>query len=281
MRILITNDDSYKAKGVNVLAQILKPFGEVLMIAPKYVQSGMGMAVNLKREPVGLKDLGIQDGVHKMYFNGTPAACVKIGINYLCWKPDVIVSGINHGSNACAAMLYSGTLGATAEGAVNGIPSIGVSLDSFDPDADFSAVQEHFPAIFQKLMENYQIDVTAAPCHRVHGIYYNVNFPSGEVKGVRVGIQGRGRWIKEWSDYVEEAYLEKHPEGFSPAMQKALAELEEGEKAVVIGGEYEDDPNNDGTMADHRLNMDGYISVVPHNIDCTDYEEAARLQTIF
>ena len=140
MRILITNDDGYQAKGIKVLAEIMKQFGEVTVIAPKSHQSGMSMAVSLGFKQIAHKDLG--NGWH--YVDATPASCVKFGLNtmFLNDFPDVVVSGINHGSNASTASCYSGTLGAAAEGALNGIPAIGVSLDSLRPDADFSGVKE-------------------------------------------------------------------------------------------------------------------------------------------
>ena len=142
MRILITNDDGYQAKGIKVLADIMTKFGDVTVIAPKTHQSGMSMAVSLGFKQISHKNLG--NGWH--YVDATPASCIKFGLNILFEGnyPDVIVSGINHGSNAATASCYSGTLGAAAEGALNGIPAIGVSLDSLRPDADFSAIELFF-----------------------------------------------------------------------------------------------------------------------------------------
>ena len=116
MRILITNDDGYQAKGIKVLADIMKEFGEVTVIAPKTHQSGMSMAVSLGFKQIAHKDLG--KGWH--YVDATPASCVKFGLNtmFLDNYPDVVVSGINHGSNASTASCYSGTLGAAEEAAL-------------------------------------------------------------------------------------------------------------------------------------------------------------------
>jgi 5'-nucleotidase len=118
MRILITNDDGYQAKGLKVLVEIMKQFGEVTVIAPKKHQSGMSMAVSIGFKQIAHKDLG--EGWH--YVDATPASCVKYGLNtiFLNEFPDVVVSGINHGSNASTASCYSGTLGAAAEAALNG-----------------------------------------------------------------------------------------------------------------------------------------------------------------
>ena len=151
MRILITNDDGYQAKGIQVLANIMKKYGEVTVIAPKTHQSGMSMAVSLGFKQIAHKDLG--NGWH--YVDATPASCVKFGLNtiFLNQFPDVVVSGINHGSNASTASCYSGTLGAAAEAALNGIPAIGVSLDDFHVDADFTAIEKYFGNIFEKVCD--------------------------------------------------------------------------------------------------------------------------------
>ena len=271
MRILITNDDGYQAKGIKVLADIMKKFGDVTVIAPKHHQSGMSMAVSFGFKQIAHKDLG--NGWH--YLDATPASCVKFGLNtmFLDYFPDVVVSGINHGSNAASAICYSGTLGAAAEAALNGIPAIGVSLCTLHPDADFGAIEKYFGDIFTKLMADY-------PENR--GVYYNVNFPyipADQIKGVRTGIQGLGRWIKEFTEWDTDYYAKY---GITPEMlgQKSIPTVEEGEELYMMVGEFEDDPRNPEN-ADHRLVEEGYISVVAHNIDCTDYKETERLNTIF
>ncbi len=269
MRILITNDDGFEAKGIKVLAEIMSRFGEVTVIAPKKHQSGMSMAVSLGFKQIAHKDLG--NGWH--YVDATPASCVKFGLNtmFLDNFPDVVVSGINHGSNAATASCYSGTLGAAEEAALNGIPAIGVSLDTLHPDADFSAVSEYFGDIFNKLMKNYPDK---------YGVYYNVNFPNipkEQIRGVRVGSQGIGRWIKEFKEW-DLSHYEKY--GITPELlgQKSTPEIEEGEDLYMMVGEFMNDPRNPAD-ADHLLMEQGYISVVAHNVDCTDYQEVARLRT--
>lgn len=271
MRILITNDDGYQAKGIKVLANIMKKFGEVTVIAPKHHQSGMSMAVSFGFKQIAYKNLG--DGWH--YVDATPASCVKFGLNTIFADnfPDVVVSGINHGSNAASAVCYSGTLGAAGEAALNGIPAIGVSLCDLHSDADFSAIEKYFGDIFEKLMKNYPSK---------YGVYYNVNFPAikpEDIKGVKVGRQGMGRWIKEFQEW-DVKYYEKF--GFTPEMlgQKSIPSIEEGEELYMMVGEFIDDDRNT-PEADHRLLEDGYISIVAHNIDCTDYEETERLKQNF
>ncbi len=270
MRILITNDDGFEAKGIKVLAEIMSRFGEVTVIAPKKHQSGMSMAVSLGFKQIAHKDLG--NGWH--YVDATPASCVKFGLNtmFLGNFPDVVVSGINHGSNAATASCYSGTLGAAEEAALNGIPAIGVSLDTLNPNADFSAVEKYFGDIFTDLMKDYPTR---------YGVYYNVNFPDipkEEIKGVRVGSQGIGRWIKEFKEWDIEHYAKF---GITPEMlgQSSNPVLEEGEDLYMMVGEFIDDDRNPAD-ADHLLMTQGYISVVAHNVNCTDYQEVERLRTM-
>lgn len=271
MRILITNDDGYQAKGIQVLAGIMKKYGEVTVIAPKTHQSGMSMAVSLGFKQIAHKDLG--EGWH--YVDATPASCIKFGLNtmFLDNFPDVVVSGINHGSNASNASCYSGTLGAAEEAALNGIPAIGVSLDSLHPDADFSGVEKYFGEIFEKLMANLPSEQ--------YGIYYNVNFPdipADQIKGFKVGYQGKGRWIREFKEWDVKHYAKY---GLTPEMlgQSSNPVLEEGEDLYMMVGDFEDDPRNTAE-ADHLLVQNGYVSVVAHNVDCTDYEETERLKQL-
>ena len=205
MEILVTNDDGYRAKGIKVLTEIMRQFGRVTVIAPKHHQSGMSMAASLGLKQIAYKKLsseeierdtytlprhasgeacipgtdggqGMTEPAEWSYLDATPASCVKFGFNtcFLDRMPDVVVSGINHGSNATTASCYSGTLGAAAEAALNGVPAIGVSLETLDPDADFSAVEKYFPGIFRMLTDN-------PPAKK--GIYYNINFPGQRKMG--------------------------------------------------------------------------------------------------
>lgn len=271
MNILITNDDGYSAKGIHVLAEIMCQFGNVTVIAPKKHQSGMSMAVSLGLKQIAYKDLPEEKPGTWAYLDATPASCVKYGLNvpFLEKFPDVVVSGINHGSNAASAACYSGTLGAAEEAALNGIHAIGVSLDTINPEADFSAVRKFFPDIFRKLMEN----MTSDP-----GIFYNVNFPNipaEQIKGIRVGHQGMGRWIREFREWDPSIYKKY---GITPEDlgQSSSPKLESGEKLYMMVGDFLDDDRND-SRADHRIMNDGYISIVPDNLDSTDYEEVERL----
>lgn len=272
MDILITNDDGINAKGIKVLAETMRQFGRVTVIAPKTHQSGMSMALSMGLKPIAYKKVSEQDGISWSYLDATPASCVKFGIGRIFTDklPDVVVSGINHGSNAASASCYSGTLGAAEEAALNGIPAIGVSLDCFSQNADFSAVKELFPDIFRKLMSNLP---------EKYGIFYNINFPDipkDKIKGIKVGYQGKGKWIREFREWDKSFFEEKN---LSPEMfgNSSRIQAEEGEEIYVMVGEFVDDKRNT-SEADHRIMGDGYISIVAHNLDTTDYDECDKLR---
>lgn len=291
MEILITNDDGYQAKRIKILTEIMSQFGRLTVIAPKKHQSGMSMAVSLGLRQIAYKRLSRQETEAKTwntgkscsaaygntawsYLDATPASCVKFGLN-TCFSdrfPDIVVSGINHGSNASTASCYSGTLGAAEEAALNGIPAIGVSLDSMDPDADFSAVEMFFPDIFRTIIANLP---------ERKGIYYNVNFPNipaSQIKGIRVGVQGKGRWIKEFRHW-DPTIMKKF--GITPESlgQSSTPYAEDGEELYMMVGDYLDDPGNP-EFADHRIMQQKYISIVAHNLDTTDYNETERMRSL-
>lgn len=268
----MTNDDGYTAKGIRTLAEIMTAFGQVHVVAPKKHESGMAMAVSLGLKQLACKDFGEDEaGVHWTYLDATPASCVKFGLNYPAFgsRPDIVLSGINHGSNATTGALYSGTLGATAEAALNGIPAIGVSLATSNPDADFSAVREFFPRVFRTLTS-----FTPVP----FGTYFNVNFPNlpaPQIKGIRVTVMGMGHWEKEFEDW-DPTRLEHL--GITPELlgQSSVANALEGEKLYMMMGHYVDGENNH-RRADHHLLKEGYITITAHKIDSTDRDTFTRM----
>ncbi len=275
LNILLTNDDGYQAGGIHALADIMRQFGRITAVAPKFHQSGMSMAVSMGGRAIAYKDLPEKDGVRWSYLDATPASCVKYGLDEIFWpgKPDVVVCGINHGSNAATAANYSGTLGAAEEAALNGILGIGVSLDTMSLDADFSVVHEYLPGIFRKLWEHR---------HPSSGIYYNVNFPNipaSAVKGVRVGHQGLGHWEKEFKPWDAEMFAKRgvRPEDLG---HTSFPKAEEGERLYMMVGEFKDDSPADDILADHHILADGYISIVAHNINSSDHGEIARLNSL-
>lgn len=270
MNILITNDDGYTSKGIKTLARIMRPFGNVTVIAPKEHQSGMGMAVSIGLKQIRYKDLGTDaDGIEWAWLDATPASCVKYGINFMDPQPDVVVSGINHGHNASSAACYSGTLGAAEEAALCGIPAFGVSLDSLHRDADFTCVEKYLPDLFSRLM---------AGLPDRYGIFYNINFPdlpADVIRGIRVGHQAKGKWIKEFKEWDPKIYerMGVTPESLG---QSSNPVLEEGEKLFMMVGQYVDDDEN-RRDADLRLIEQGFISITSDNLDKTDYIENKRL----
>ncbi len=285
MNIIVTNDDGYQAKGIRELAKIMRQFGSVTVIAPKTHQSGMSMAVSLGFKAIRYKEVHQEPGLTVAYLDATPASCVKYALDSEVsgWPgPDVVISGINHGSNAASASCYSGTLGAAQEAALCGIPAIGVSLSSMNPDADFSAVRKYFPEIFRRIMEaeTEQGERKTGRDSR-YGIYYNVNFPdipAERIRGIRTGYQGKGHWVKEFVDW-DPSFYSRH--GITPEMlgQESSPVCEEGERLYMMVGTFVDDPGNDH-RADHHIMQDGYISIVAHNIDTTDYKEVQRLASL-
>ena len=253
LQILVTNDDSYLSKGIQTVSDILSQYGNVTVVAPKEVQSGMSAALTLTR-PLRLakeweKETSNGNYIRVYSFTGTPADCVKIAMNefFLEKKPDLLISGINHGSNASVASVYSGTLGATAEGTIYGVPSIGLSIDTHNPDADFSGVEKYLPQILENFLAN--------PPQK--GVYLNINFPKGgveSIKGIRFAKQGDGMWIKEFDKRTDP----------------------HGREYYWMTGHFLDTETD--PAGDHRVVGDGYISIVPHNIDTTNYQEMERLK---
>ena len=263
MRILISNDDGYKAQGIHVLARLMAQFGQVTVVAPKFHQSAMSTAVSLGAKQLAYKDLPEEGPGAWTYLDATPASCVKFGLQfkYEARNPDLVVCGINHGYNASTAANYSATLGATEEAAINGLPSIGVSIADFAPQCDFSAVEALFPRIVKILWENWPKDVW--------GLYYNVNFPAlplSQIKGVRMASMGKGHWIKEFEPWAEEK-LGDLTDSFLWRHQRV--ELEEGEKAVFMRGDFVNDDAS--PAADHLQMQDGWVTIVPCSADLTNY----------
>ncbi|MBO4434455.1 MAG: 5'/3'-nucleotidase SurE [Bacteroidales bacterium] len=274
MKILISNDDGYQAVGIHTLAAIMQAFGEITVVAPKVHQSAMSMAVSLGHKRLAYKPLPQEGPGSWHYLDATPASCVKFGLEYFYEhrNPDLVVCGINHGTNSSTAANYSATLGATEEGALNGCKAIGVSLCNFSPDADFSVVEKRLPGIIRMLLDNW-------PEGR-YGLFYNINFPDlpdSEVKGVKFTRQGRGHWVKEFQEWDSGRLDHYSPVSFFGS-RSDLPPLEEGEKGYMMIGDFVDD-ETDGVAegADHSLNEEGWITITPCLLDRTDYAELERL----
>lgn len=251
--ILVTNDDGFRARGIHVLAQLLRGYGNVTVVAPAEPQSGRSVSLTLDKPLMIERPLqeAAADGLGSLRvytLSGTPADCAKLGINLFLHegkRPDLLASGINHGSNASAASIYSGTLGAAVEGALYGIPSLGFSLDAHDESADLDGVLRYAPRIVDRVLAD------GLPPQ----VYLNVNFPAvpaDEIRGIRLARQGAGRWVREFDHRT----------------------TRRGRHYFWMVGEFTDleDPARETDFpADHHLLDAGYIAVVPHRVDTTDY----------
>jgi 5'-nucleotidase len=191
--ILVSNDDGITSKGIRTLVNVVKEIGDVIVVAPDGPQSGMGHAITVG-ETLRLEESTIFDGVRAYECSGTPADCVKIARHFVLKdhrEPDVIVSGINHGSNTSISVLYSGTMSAAIEGAIEGTPAIGFSLCDYSHQADFSHVEEYVRKITLQVLEKGLPKGTAL----------NVNFPPKQnesIKGIRVCRQANAKWVEDF-----------------------------------------------------------------------------------
>lgn len=239
--ILVTNDDGITAPGIRHLVEFMNELGEVVVVAPNSPQSGKGHAITIN-STLTFEEINL-DGSQKDYsLSGTPVDCVKFALDkILTRKPDIVVSGINHGANSSINVIYSGTMSAAVEAGVEGLQAIGFSLLDFSWDADFTQAKEHIQRIVKKILQN--------PLPK--GIVLNVNIPKlpkNEIKGIRVCKQADAKW--------EESFDER----INP----------HGKKYFWLTGYF----NNMDTSenADEVALANGYISVVPVKFDLTAYE---------
>ena len=194
--ILISNDDGYEAKGVNELASWLTKFGEVVAVCPDGPRSGQSMAITVN-QPLFIKFIKEENGVKWYRTSGTPVDCVKLSMHVVLEgrRPDLVVAGINHGSNAAINVLYSGTMGAAFEGCAFGIPSIGFSLTDHSPDADFSICRPFVEKLVGDVLKN------GLP----EGVCLNVNIPNITTppKEMRLVRACKGYWNDEYKKYTD------------------------------------------------------------------------------
>jgi len=194
--ILVVNDDGITAPGIKVLLEVAQEIGEVVVVAPDSPQSGMGHAITIGK-PLRLDKIDIYKGVEMYKCSGTPVDCVKLAVNKIFKgkKPDLCVSGINHGLNYSINVLYSGTMSAAVEGAIEGIPAIGFSLDDFAHQADFEHTRRYVKIIMEQVLKN------GLPKNTL----LNVNFPhkSNPIKGIKVCRQANAKWFEEFDERVD------------------------------------------------------------------------------
>lgn len=244
MNIVVVNDDGWGTAGIRMLAKEMTKMGHVTVIAPNGPRSGYGACISVTT-PIYVKRIEEHDlnGAEVFVTNGTPADCVKIAREVLLRNQsiDLLVSGINHGSNAAINVIYSGTMGACLVAAEKGIPAIGWSINSHLPDADLHWLQPFIREVTQHLIED-----GIAP-----GTCYNINAPLGEIEGIRWTRQCRGHWANELVAIEDEL-----PEG-----------VQSGWK---LAGEFvNDEPEAQDTdiwAMDHQL-----LAITPITTDMTDY----------
>jgi 5'-nucleotidase len=190
--ILVSNDDGITSNGIRTLVNIVKDLGEVVVVAPDSPQSGMGHAITVGNT-LRLEETNIFGDIKAFECSGTPADCVKIAKHFVLKErqPDLVVSGINHGSNTSISVLYSGTMSAAIEAAIDGMPAIGFSLADYSWNADFSHTHEYVKSIVEQVLKK------GIP----KGVALNVNFPpkrNENIKGVKVCRQARAKWEEQF-----------------------------------------------------------------------------------
>ncbi|WP_456376397.1 5'/3'-nucleotidase SurE [Lutibacter sp.] len=192
--ILVINDDGITAPGIRVLISVMNEIGNVVVVAPDSPQSGMGHAVTID-DTLYCNEIKIDDGPQREYkSSGTPADCVKMAVSEILErKPDLCVSGINHGSNSSINVIYSGTMSAAVEAGVEGIPAIGFSLLDYSLNADFEPLRAYVKKISLNVLNNGLPD----------GVVLNVNFPKSKTfKGIKICRQARANWVEEFDKRV-------------------------------------------------------------------------------
>ena len=192
--ILVSNDDGITSRGIRLLAECMKEIGEVVVVAPDSPQSAMGHAITIGNT-LRLDETEIFDGIKAYECSGTPADCVKLAKHHILKdrQPDLVVSGVNHGSNTSVSVLYSGTMSAAIEAAMEGLPAIGFSLCDYSHDAEL----EH--------MRDWIIELTKQALEKgiPPGVALNINFPpkrNEKIKGVKVCRQATARWQEEFDE---------------------------------------------------------------------------------
>ncbi len=246
--ILVTNDDGYDAPGIQHLTDVAREFGDVFLIGPMSGQSAMSHAVTL-HQPLRLKEISIEDGLTVVACSGTPADCVKIGLNQLLSrKPDLIVSGINHGSNSSVSLFYSGTVAAAIEGCMNGIPSVAFSVDDHSKNADFRLAVKYARSIIAETLKN---GLPSRTC-------LNVNFPKippEECEGIKVCRQTMGVWKEEFDHRVDP----------------------QGKEYFWLTGYFHNEESNE-TDTDDWVVQHNMAAIVPIKVDITDYQALKALE---
>ena len=237
--ILVTNDDGINAPGIRTLISVVKDIGDVIVVAPDSPQSGMGHAITINSTLHSSRITPKNSEIIEYSCSGTPADCVKLAINELMpRKPDLCVSGINHGSNSSINVIYSGTMSAAIEAGIEGVPAIGFSLLDYSWNADFSQSKDFIRNITLNALNN------GIP----KGVVLNVNIPAvkkSDVKGVKICRQAKAYWVEEFDK-------RKNPLG---------------QEYYWLTGKFVN--KDQGEDTDEWALKNNYISIVPVEFDLT------------
>ena len=247
--ILVTNDDGITAPGIRALISVMSEIGTVVVVAPDKPQSAMGHAITLN-STLFINKVSLENAIVTEYScSGTPVDCVKLAVNEILHrKPDLCVSGINHGSNSSINVIYSGTMSAAVEAGIEGIPAIGFSLLDYDWNADFDAIKSSIRKITLEVLEKGMPE----------NVVFNVNFPKlkeNEIKGIKICRQAKAIW------------MEKFDKRITP----------QGKDYYWLTGEFVNQDKGEDT--DEWALENGYISVVPVQFDLTAHHTIQQLNT--
>jgi len=247
--ILVTNDDGITAPGIRTLISVMKDIGDVVVVAPDSPQSAMGHAITIN-STLHVEQVKIDDGSQKEYScSGTPADCVKLAVReVLKRKPDLCVSGINHGSNSSINVIYSGTMSAALEAGIEGIPAIGFSLLDYNWSANFEHCKSFVKTIATNVLEN------GLP----NGVVLNVNIPNvtkETIKGIKICRQAKANWEEEFDKRTNPM----------------------GRDYYWLTGKFVN--MDSGKDTDEWALKKNYISVVPVQFDLTAHHAIEQLNT--
>ena len=245
--ILITNDDGITAPGIRNLVDAVKGLGQVVVVAPDKPQSGMGHAITIG-VPLRLNKVDIYGDTEAWQTSGTPVDCVKLAVDKILHrKPDICLSGINHGANHSINVIYSGTMSAAMEASIESIPSVGFSLLDYRYEADFTAAKYYVHKIVESLL------ATKMDKH----LLLNVNIPAvplEEIKGMKVCRQAYAKYEEDFNERIDP----------------------QGKKYYWLTGEFVNFDKGDDT--DVWALQHNYVSVVPVQFDLTNYELKRELE---
>ena len=248
--ILVTNDDGITAPGIRKLVEFMNEIGEVVVVAPDSPQSGKGHAITIN-STLMVEEIKMEGVQRDFACSGTPVDCVKLALDkVLPRRPDLVVSGINHGANSSINVIYSGTMSAAVEAGVEGIPAIGFSLLDFSFEADFDQAKDFIQEIVLKTLKN--------PMPK--GIVLNVNIPKlkkEEIKGIKICRQAQAHSEENFDERVNP----------------------QAKKYTWLTGYFNN--MDEGEDADETALMNGYISIVPVKFDLTGYEYIDALRVLY